>query len=215
MRNDPVGWGDDNPYAPPRAALLDAPGMPSMPGWSSTQLQVLGGLALVTALGSLVILLMSVTGLAGLPEGSLYVGWLGPILVLLANYLLIRLKAFVEARFAVHGLGWPVWLAVAFCLPLELLLQGLEFFPLGGLQGLLQAVTLMLHGGLLIWLGLRLRAIPGGFRVLRAVGWLAVAGGLMLASQLLAAQAVQLLLMGHLLPALVFFRGAAEIRGRD
>lgn len=214
MRDDPAGLRDDNPYAPPRGALLDAPGAPPMPGWSSAQLRVLGWLALATVLGTLVIVLLSFSGLIRVRGVAAYANWLGLILVLLGNYLLLRLKSFAEARFAARGLGWPVWLSVALGLLLEAAALLFESAPLAAWQAWLYAAALIGYGGLLVWLGVRLLAAPGAFKALRGMGWLAIAGGLMLASLVLAAQAVLPLLGAHLALALVFFRGASELYGR-
>ena len=187
VRDDPAGLRDDNPYAPPRGALLDTPGAPPMPGWSSAKLRVLGWLALATVLGTLVIVLLSFSGLTRVRGVAAYANWLGLILVLLGNYLLLRLEA----------------AALLF-----------ESAPLAAWQAWLYAAALIGYGGLLVWLGVRLLATPGAFKALRGMGWLAIAGGLMLASLVLAAQAVLPLLGAHLALALVFFRGASELYGR-
>ncbi|MDV7212465.1 hypothetical protein [Azotobacter beijerinckii] len=215
MRDDPAGRRDDNPYAPPRGALLDAPDAPPMPGWSSAQLRVLGCLGLATVLGSLVSALLSLGGLIRMPGVALYGDWLGLSLVLLGNYLLLRLKGFAEARFAARGLAGPVWLSVALGLLLEAAALSFEPAPLASWKAWLYAAGLIGYGGLLVWLGVRLLAVPGGFQALRGAGWLAIAGGLMLASLVFAAQAMLPLLGAQLALARVFFRGAAELRGRD
>ncbi|GAB3387750.1 hypothetical protein [Azotobacter armeniacus] len=213
--DDPAGMCDDNPYAPPRGILLDSPGAPPMPAWSSAQLRVLGCLALATVLGTLVIVLLSFTGLTRLRGVAVYANWLGLTLVLLSSYLLLRLKGFAEARFAARGLGWPVWLSVALGVLLETAALLFEPGPLASWQAWFYAAVLAGYGGLLVWLGVCLRAVPGGFKALRGAGWLAIAEGLMLASLVLAVQAVLPLLGFHLALALVFFRGAAELRGRN
>lgn len=215
MSDDPAGLRDDNPYAPPRGALLAPPEAPPMPGWSPAQLRVLGWLALATVFGTLVIMLLSFGGLTRVRGVALYVNWLGLVLVLLSNYLLLRLKGFAEARFAARGLGWPVWLSVALGLVLELIALLFEPGPLASWQAWLYAAGLVGYGGLLAWLGVRLLVVPEAFKALYGAGWLVIAGGLMLASLVLAAKAVLPLLGAQVALAQVFFRGAAELRERD
>lgn len=186
-----------------------------MPGWSSAQLGVLGFLALAMVFGILVIMLLSFGGLTQMRRVALYADWLGLILVLLGNYLLLRLKGFAEARFAAQGLGWPVWLSVAVGLLLEAAALLFELDPLASWQTWLYAAALTGYGGLVVWLGVRLLAVPRGFKALHGAGWLAIAGGLMLASLVFAPQAVLPLLGVYLALALVFFRGATELHGRN
>ncbi|MFD1693338.1 hypothetical protein ACFSHR_23375 [Azotobacter chroococcum] len=147
-------------------------GAPPMPGWSSAQLRVLGWLALATVLGTLVIVLLSFSGLTRVRGVAAYANWLGLILVLLGNYLLLRLKSFAEARFAARGLGWPVWLSVALGLLLEAAALLFESAPLAAWQAWLYAAALIGYGGLLVWLGVRLLAAPGPSRPCAAwAGW--------------------------------------------
>ncbi|MFB8831419.1 hypothetical protein ACE0DR_24195 [Azotobacter sp. CWF10] len=148
-----------------------------MPGWSSAQLRVLGWLALATVLGTLVIMLLSFGGLTRVRGVALYANWLGLLLVLLGNYLLLRLKGFAEARFAARGLGWPVWLSVALGLLLEVAALLFEAGPLASWQAWLYAAGLIGYGGLLVWLGVRLLAVPEAFKALYGAGWLMIAGG--------------------------------------
>ncbi|GLK59591.1 hypothetical protein ACFS3C_07250 [Azotobacter vinelandii] len=214
MSDDPAGRRDDNPYAPPREALLASPGVPPMPDWSPAQLWVLGWLALAMVLGTLVIMLLSFGGFTRMRGVALYANWLGLALVLLGNYLLLRLKGFVEARFAARGLGWPVWLCVVLGLLLEVVALRFEPGPLADWLAWLYAVALVGYGGLLVWLGARLLGVPEAFRALYGMGWLVIAGGLMLASLVLATQAALPLMGAYAVLARVFFRGAAELRGR-
>lgn len=206
---------DENPYAAPRGALLDDTAAPPLPDWTSAQLRVLGWLSLASTLGALVVMLLSLAMLGPTGHAAAYAYWLGLVVVLLGDYLLLRLKSFIEARFAAHGLGWPVWLTIG----LSLLLEAADPF-LGyssrqpGWQALFFGLALIVYGALTVWLGVRLLKVPGAYRALRHMAWLLIIGGLMLASLILALPAMLPLLGASLMLALVFFKASAELQGQ-
>ncbi len=186
-----------------------------MSGWSSARLRLLGWLALIAVFGTLVIVLLSFSGFNRTRGLALYADWLGLSLLVLGNYLLLRLKGFAEERFTARGLDWPVWLSVALGLLLEAVTLLFEPGALGFWETGLHTVALIGYGVLLVWLGVRLLAAPGAFGALRALGWLVVAAGLLLASLAFAVQALLPLLGAQLALARVFFRGASELRARS
>lgn len=208
----------DNPYSAPQVDLLGAAPAPPLRGWSVRQLQVLGWLALVSVLANtLVVGLLLAGSLLAEHEVRLlmaYTDWLSLALVLLGCYLLLRLKAFAEARFAAANLGLPIWLLVAVSLLLEVadMLFGERLFTALDWPTLSYVALLCVMGGCTAWLGLRLLKIDHPYPALRVMAWLDIAGGLMLASVVLMLLAVLPLLGAGVALMLVFFRGAAELR---
>ncbi|WP_413247506.1 hypothetical protein [Pseudomonas sp. Z8(2022)] len=150
----------DNPYSAPQVELLDGTGEQALPGWSARQLQVLGWLALVSVLANaLLVGLLFAGSLLEAYEAELlftFTDWLGLMLVLLGCYLLLRLKAFAEARFAARNLSLPVWAVLAGSLLLELadLLFGEQLFTAPGWQTLSYMALLCLTGISTAWLGI-------------------------------------------------------------
>lgn len=206
---------DENPYAAPRGALQGEPRLPPLPGWSAARLRLLGWLGLASALGALVVMLLSLPFGGGMLHATGYAYWLGLITVLLGDYLLLRFKSFVEARFAARGLSWPVWLCILLSLLLEVADPFLESsFHAFGWSALFFGLALIVYGGLTVWLGVRLRKVSGAYRALRVMAWLLIAGGLMLASLILALPAMLPLLGASLAQSRVFFRGCAEVRAQ-
>lgn len=210
----------DNPYSAPQVDLLGAVPVPSLHGWSVRQLQVLGWLALVSVLtNTLVMGLLLASGLLAEREVQVlmaYTDWLSLALVLLGCYLLLRFKAFAEARFAGANLGLPIWLLVAVSLLLEVadMLFGERLFTALDWQTAVYIALLCVMGGCTAWLGLRLLKLDYSYPALRVMAWLDIAGGLMLASVVLMLPAVLPLLGAGVALMLVFFKGAAELRGR-
>lgn len=208
----------DNPYSAPQVDLLDAIPAPSLHGWSVRQLQVLGWLALVSVLtNALVLGLLLATSLLAEREAQLltaYTDWLSLALVLLGCYLLLRLKAFAEARFAATKLGLPIWLLVAVTLLLEVtdMLFGERLFAALDWPTASYIVLLSVMGGCTAWFGVRLLKLDHPYPALRVMAWLDIAGGLMLASVVLMLVAVLPLLGAGVALMLVFFKGAAELR---
>lgn len=208
----------DNPYSAPQVELVEAIAGRPLPGWSSWQLRVLGWLALVAALGNALVLLL-LLGSAWLSEAEAqrltsYTDWLSLLLVLLGCYLLLRLKAFVEQRFAASRLAWPIWILLLVSLVLGLMdfLFGEQLFD--GLDGQTIAYLglLVLMGCSTAWVGVRLLKVNSPYPSLRLMAWLDIVGGLLLASLLLMLLAVVPLLGAGLALMLVFFKGAAELR---
>lgn len=160
-------------------------------GWSSARLRLLGWLGLASALGTLVVILLSLPLGGGMLHAAGYAYWLGLITVLLGDYLLLRFKSFVEARFAAHGLGWPVWLCILQSLLLEATDPFLEpSFRAFDWPTLFFGLALIFYGGLTVWLGVRLQKVRGAYRALRVMAWLLIVGGLMLTSLILALPAM-------------------------
>jgi hypothetical protein len=208
----------DNPYSAPQADLLDAPRSPRLQGWSARQLQVLGWLALVSVLANALVLGLLLAG-SLLEEGEAqlllaYTDWLNLALVLLGCYLLLRFKAFAEARFAARGLGVPIWALVAVTLLLEALdgLFGERLFAALDWPTASYIGVLCLMGACTAWLGVRLLKVDYPYPALRVMAWLDLVGGLMLVSVLLMLVAVLPLLGAGVALMLVFFKGAAELQ---
>lgn len=210
----------DNPYSAPQVELLDQRPEPSLPGWSVRQLQVLGWLALVSVLANtLIVGLLFASSLLEATEAQLlvlYTDWLSLVLVLLGCYLMLRFKAFVEARFAARSLNVPIWALVVVTLLLEAADTrfGEELFTGLDWQTLSYVVLLCIMGGCTTWLGLRLLKIEYPYPALKVMAWLNIVGGLMLSSVLLILLAMVPLLGAGIALMLVFFKGASELRER-
>ncbi|WP_457981181.1 hypothetical protein L0Y47_10535 [Ectopseudomonas composti] len=208
----------DNPYSAPQVELIDELPVRQLPGWSVRQLQVLGWLALMSALGSALMLgaIFASTwlGQAELEQVERYTRWLGLLLMLLGNYLLIRLKSFIEQRFAARGVSWPVWIIVALAL-----VSGVMDFMVGDQLFKALSVLTIAYLGLMVlmglgitWFGVRLLRLRLTYASLRIMAWLSIASGLMFASVLLLPLAILPALAVCVTQGLVFFRGAAELQ---
>lgn len=208
----------DNPYSAPQVELLDRAPDLSLPGWSVRQLQLLGWLAMASVLANtLVVGLLFASSLLEADEANLlmlYTDWLSLALVLLGCYLMLRFKAFAEARFAARRLHVPIWALVVVTLLLEVadmlfaegLFTGLDW------QTISYVVLLCVMGACTTWLGLRLLKIEYPYPALKVMAWLDIVGGLMLASVLLMLLAIVPLLGAGVTLMLVFFKGAGELR---
>lgn len=209
----------DNPYSAPQVELLDSTSVQPLPGWSARQLQVLGWLALVSVVVNvLVVGLLFAGALLEAHEAELlssYTDWLRLALTLLGCYLLLRFKAFAEARFAARNLNVPVWAVLVVSLLMELadLLFGEQLFAGLDWQTLSYVALLCLTGLCTTWLGIRLLKLQSPYPSLKVMAWLDIVGGLMLASVLLMLVALLPLLGAGVALMLVFFKGAAELQG--
>ncbi|MDX5373890.1 MAG: hypothetical protein LPK18_15815 [Pseudomonadaceae bacterium] len=202
----------NNPYAAPQVALVDAQAPQQLAGWSAAHLRLLGSLNLVYLFATLAVL-----GLALAPQLAQLGDWLSVATTFLGCYLALRLKAYLEARFAARGLAWPVWSSVALSLALELvqLLWDDAELTSFDVQSLLYFGLLVLLGLVLLWLGIVLLKVENAFPSLRILAWLNLASGIMIASVILLIVAVLPLLAAMVASALVFFRGAGELNGRQ
>ena len=209
----------DNPYSAPQVELLDSAGVQSLPGWSARQLQVLGWLALVSVVANALVVGLTFAGaLLEADEAELlftYTGWLSLALALLGCYLLLRFKAFAEARFFARNLSVPIWLLLAVTLLLEAvdMLFGDQLFAGLDWQTIGYVALLCLMGICTTWLGIRLLKLQSPYPALKVMAWLDIVGGLMLASVLLMLVALLPLLGAGVALMLVFFKGAAELQG--
>ncbi|MGP0173687.1 hypothetical protein ACSVIJ_17625 [Pseudomonas sp. NCHU5208] len=208
----------DNPYSAPQVELIDDLPVRQLPGWNVRQLQVLGWLALMSALGSGlmlgVIFASSWLGHTEQVQVERYTRWLGLLLMLLGNYLLIRLKSFIEQRFAAQGVSWPVWIIVVLAL-----VSGMMDFMVGDQLFKALSVLTIAYLGLVVlmglgitWFGIRLLKVRLAYVSLRIMAWLSIASGVMFASVLLLPLAVLPALVVCVAQGLVFFRGASELR---
>lgn len=199
----------DNPYATPQVALVDAQAPRALPGWSPRQLLLLGWLNLAYLLGTLVVL-----GLALVASKTSLGDWLSLAVTLLGCYLVLRLKAFLELRFAARGLAWPVWLSVLLSLVLECMQLYWGEEQLVGLnpQALGYFGLLALLGLVILWLGIALLKVENAYPSLRILGWLNIASGALVASIILLLVGVLPMLAAMVASALVFFRGARELQ---
>ena len=202
----------DNPYAAPQVSLVENTEVQKLEGWSPGLLQLLGYLNLVAALGSLVALVLAV--MAGfLDDASLesFGDWLSPAITLLGCYLLLQLRFFAEQRFAAQHLSKPTW-AVVLC---GLLVMVLDLFWTEALEQLdwqmfCYLALIAIYGGLLAWLGFRLRQVQNVYPAFRVMAWLDLIGGLMLLSVILVMLAMLPLIGASIATAWVFFQAAAE-----
>jgi hypothetical protein len=200
----------NNPYAPPQVALVDAQAAQSLPGWTAGQLQLLGWLNLVYLLVTLVVLgLAFFEGLTRLGDA------LSLASTLLGCYLSLRLKAFLEARFAARGLAWPVWLSVLLSVVLELaqLYWGDSALAEFSAPAFIYFGGLVMLGLVILWLGIVLLKVENPYPVLRVLAWLNIASGVLVASVILFLVGVLPLLAAMVASTLVFFRGAKELEG--
>lgn len=207
----------DNPYSAPQVELLDSTGVQALPGWNARQLRVLGWLALASVAANVLLLgLLFVGARLEAPEAErlfTYTDWLGLILALLGCYLLLRFKAFVEARFAARNLSVPIWLLLVVTLLLEVfdILFGDQLFTGMDWQTIGYMALLCLMGICTTWLGIRLLKLDYPYPALKVMAWLDIVGGLMLTSVLLMLVALLPLLGAGVALMLVFFKGAAEL----
>lgn len=210
----------DNPYSAPQVDLLDQRPDLALPGWSVRQLQVLGWLALVSVLANaLVVGLLLASSRLEAHEAQVlvrYTDWLSLALVLLGCYLLLRFKAFAEARFVARRLHVPIWALVVVTLLLEVvdMLFGEVLFSGFDWQTTGYVVLLCVMGACTTWLGLRLLKIEYSYPALKVMAWLDIVGGLMLTSVLLMLLAIVPLLGAGVTLMLVFFKGAGELQVR-
>ncbi len=210
----------DNPYSAPQVDLLDQRPDLALPGWSVRQLQVLGWLALVSVLANaLVVGLLLASSRLEAHEAQVlvrYTDWLSLALVLLGCYLLLRFKAFAEARFVARRLHVPIWALVVVTLLLEVvdMLFGEVLFSGFDWQTTGYVVLLCVMGACTTWLGLRLLKIEYPYPALKVMAWLDIVGGLMLTSVLLMLLAIVPLLGAGVTLMLVFFKGAGELQVR-
>ncbi|MFG0380672.1 hypothetical protein ACF8C6_06885 [Pseudomonas sp. zbq_18] len=208
----------NNPYAAPQVALIDEQAPRSLAGWSVGQLQLLAWLSLAS-IAMILVSLLAVMFAAEQP-GSLSerVGdWLSLLSTVLGCYLLLRLRAFLEQRFAAKGLLIPIALIIVFSLLAEGLdwLWGDAIFTELGWKTLGFFATIMLMGVMTLWLGIVLLRIANPYPALRVMAWMEIVGGGMFASVVLVVVAIIPLLGGTLAMALVFFRGARELKGNQ
>jgi len=205
----------NNPYSMPQVALVDEYLPQSLEGWTSGRLQLLGWLSLVSVLGTVVLLALSIAGeIGGDKTLKDYLDWLSVALLLLGNYLLIRFKAFAEVRFLASGLAWPIWSVVAVSIVMEVLSLVIDEAEFGkfGWQALLFFGAIALYGAAIVWLGVRLLKVENVYPAFRVMAWFEIVGGVMAASVILILVAVLPMLGASVALMLVFFKGATELR---
>ncbi|WP_313514739.1 hypothetical protein [Pseudomonas sp.] len=208
---------EENPYGAPQVALVDEQRGLKLPGWSVAQLELLGWLSLVSVIGTLVLLIMAfiggMTAQAGLER---YSDWLGLVLVLLGDYLLLRLNSFAQARFDARGLTAPVWTVVVLSLLMEAfdLAFGNQSFTHFSWDTLVYFGFLFAFGASSAWYGIRLLKVQNVYPVFRLMAWLEIVGGLMMATLVLMLLGMLPLLGATLAMMVVFFKGAAEVRAQ-
>lgn len=204
---------DNNPYAAPQVALVDAAPAPVLEGWSASQLRMLGWLSLVSVLGAVVLLGIALaSGLLDDPILLLISAWLSPAVTILGCYLLLRMKAFAEQRFSATGLSNPVWAVVIVALLLSSfeLIWGDATSQLG-VPMFVYFGLMCVYGALLTWLGIRLRQAQNVYPVFNLMAWLNIIGGIMLATVILIVLALFPLIGASVAMALVFFKAAGEV----
>lgn len=207
-----------NPYGAPQVELLESVSVQALPGWSPRQMQVLGWLALVSVVTNVLVIGLTFAGaLLEVHEAErlhAYTSWLSLVLTLLGCYLLLRFKAFAEARFAARNLSAPVCTVLLGSLLLELmdLVLGEQLFNGVDWQTIGYLLLLCLTGIGTTWLGIRLLKLQSPYPALKVMAWLDIVGGLMLASALLTLLALLPLLGAGVALMLVFFNGAGELQ---
>lgn len=200
----------NNPYASPQVALVDAQAPRPLNGWNPGQLRLLGWLNLAYLFATLVVI-----GLAFVESLAAVADWLSVAATLLGSHLVLRLKAFLEARFAASGLSWPVWLSVVLGVALELaqLYWGDAKLAEFSVPSYIYFGGLAMLGLVILWLGIMLLKVIEPYPSLRALAWLNVASGVMVASVILLVIGILPMLAAMVASALVFFRGASELEG--
>lgn len=206
---------EHNPYSAPRVELLDPLPVVALERWSAAHLSLLAWLTLVSLLGTLVVFGFGLA--AESLEVAAYqssVDGLNLVLTVLGCYLLLRLKAFAEARFAAKHLAWPVWCSVLGYGLLGIFEYGFDESSMASLnwQAFVYLGLMVLAGGLTLWLGIRLLKVEQAYPVFRLMAWMDIASGICLLSVVLLVVAVLPLLGGSVAMMLVFFKGAAEQR---
>ncbi len=202
-----------NPYAVSQVSLVEEAPAGSLVGWSVGQLRILGWLSLLSMLVSLVAIGAAFAGeYFGIQRLALFYQWLSPALGLLGAYLLLRLKRFAEQRFSAENLTKPVRAAIV----LGLLLSGLELVwgkasSEPGTPMLIYLGLICVYGGLLVWMGARMRKVQNAYPAFKAMAWMYIVGGLMMTTVLLIVLAIVPLLGTYAATALVFFRAAREL----
>lgn len=208
----------DNPYSAPQAELINDLSVRQLPGWSVRQLQMLGWLTLMAGLGSALMLAATFAGAwlgqAELEQIERYTRWLGLSLTLVGNYLLIRLKSFIEQRFAMQGLNWSVWAIFVLALAGAAMdfMVGDQVFKAPSMLTVVYLGLMVLMGLGITWFGVLLLRVRGAYASLRVMAWLSIATGVMFASVLLMPLAVLPALAVCVAQGLVFLRGAGELR---
>lgn len=208
---------EQNPYSAPRVELLEPLPVVALERWSTGHLSLLAWLTLVSLLGSLVVLGFRLA--AQSPEVGAYqpaIDGLSLALTVLGCYLLLRLKAFAEARFAAKHLAWPVWCSAVGYGLLGIFEYGFDESSMASLnwQTFVYLGLMVLVGGLTLWLGIRLLKVEQAYPVFRLMAWMDIASGVCLLSVVLLVVAVLPLLGGNVAMMLVFFKGAAEQRAQ-
>ena len=209
----------NNPYAAPSVVLIDEQAPKTLAGWSAGRLRVFAWLSLAVVamvLASLVASFFETAEEAGMARIAGDVAdWLTTLSTALGCYLLLVFKAFLERRFVVGQIAAPVYLIVATSLLGEVLhwLWGDAIFTNWGWSTVGYTMVLVLMGLAALWLGILLLKIPEPYPSLRAMAWMEIVGGGMLASVILLLLAFIPLLAGTVASALVFFRGAKELEG--
>ena len=208
----------NNPYAAPQVALIDERVPQTLDGWSVARLQLLAWLSLASILATLMALVAAFIG--GDQPGSLAdvaADWLSLVSTLLGCYLLLRLRTFLEQRFAAKGLFLPIVLIILFSLLAEGMdwLWGDAIYTSLGWPTVSFFAAIVLMGLMTLWLGIALLRIRNAYPVLRVMAWLEIAGGVMFASVVLVLIALIPLLGASLAMALLFFRGASELKGNQ
>lgn len=202
---------DENPYAAPQVSLVEPLAL-NLQGWRAGQLRVLAYLSLSSALGALMLLalVLAEQGLAE-PKAALLASWLEPLFGMLGCYLLIRLKQFVEQRFAARHLARPTWALVLCSLLLMALQPWVDEAASTPVWSWVAYFALLIAYGLcLSWLGIRLLQVPAAYPALRLLAWLDTVSGLMCASILLLLPSLIPAIAAYFALAAVFFAAARE-----
>ncbi|OLU35488.1 hypothetical protein BVH06_03115 [Pseudomonas sp. PA27(2017)] len=177
-------------------------------------MRLLGWLSLLSAVGALVSI--GVAGASGY-FADLWLAqvsqWLSPALELLGVYLLLRLKRFAEQRFQAENLTSPVTAVVVLGMLLscmELVLGEATSEP--GTPMFIYFGLMWVYGGLLVWMGIRMRKVQNAYPAFTMLAWMNIVGGLMVATVILIVLAIVPLLGTAVAMAFVFFKAARELK---
>ncbi len=206
-----------NPYKTPNADLVNEaiPDSFRTESISIKQLNFAGWLSLFYAFLSIPILAISVMSAeAGSESLNLMSQSLTVISSAIWVYLLIMLRKFLEARFAISGLGAYIGLLISFTAVMAVLSLFLDQsgstseFTAGTMAFF---VSFIPYGIVTILLGRKLLSIKVPYPSLKAFSWLIIITGVCMASVVLFMLAIPLGIVTDIFLALLFFNGKKEL----
>lgn len=208
---------DSNPYKPPNSDLVSeaVPDSFRTGSISTGQLNFAGWLSIFYAFLSVPILAIS---LMSAETESESLNLMSQALTIIASaiwvYLLIILRKFLQARFAISGLGTYITLVIFFTavmLVLSFFLDKTENTNELTLETIAYFVSFIPYGIVTVLFGRKLLSIKVPYPSLKAFSWLTIATGICMATVVLFMLAIPLGIAADILLALLFFNGKKEL----